>query len=91
MPVLVAGGLEDFGYNIKPVYRYISGLVSGFVAIYLTGLWLDNVDFTILTPILAVPFIAICFTAVASVEISNSINLINGVNGLASSVIALIY
>jgi UDP-GlcNAc:undecaprenyl-phosphate GlcNAc-1-phosphate transferase len=90
MPVLVAGGLEDLGYNIKPVYRYISGLVSGFVAIYLTGLWLDNVDFTILTPILAFPFIAICFTAFASAGISNSINLIDGVNGLASGVIALI-
>ena len=90
MPVLVAGGLEDLGYNIKPVYRYISGLVSGFVAIYLTGLWLDNVDFTILTPILAFPFIAICFTAFASAGISNSINLIDGVNGLASGVITLI-
>ena len=89
-PVLVAGGLEDLGYNIKPVYRYNAALVSGFVAIYLTGLWLDNVDFTILTPILAFPFIAICFTAFASAGISNSINLIDGVNGLASGIITLI-
>ena len=80
----MAGGLEDLGYNIKPVYRFIAGIVSGFIAIYLTGLWLDNVDFTILTPILALPFIAICFTAFASAGISNSINLIDGVNGLAS-------
>lgn len=90
IPVLVAGGLEDLGYSIKPVYRYNAGLVSGFVAIYLTGLWLNNVDFTILKPILVVPFIAICFTAFASAGISNSINLIDGVNGLASGVITLI-
>ena len=90
MPVLVAGGLEDLGYNIKPVYRFNAAIVSGFIAIYLTGLWLDNVDFTILTPILALPFIAICFTAFASAGISNSINLIDGVNGLASGVITLI-
>ena len=90
MPTLVAGGLEDIGYNIKPSYRFYAGLVSGFLAIYLTGLWLDNVDFTILTPILAVPFIAICFTVFASAGISNSINLIDGVNGLASGVIILI-
>ena len=90
MPVLVAGGLEDIGYNIKPSYRFYAGLVSGFIAIYSTGLWLDNVDFQILTPILSIPFIGICFTALASAGISNSINLIDGVNGLASGVITLI-
>ena len=90
MPVLVAGGLEDIGYNIKPSYRFYAGLVSGFLAIYSTGLWLDNVDFTILAPILAFPFIGICFTAFASAGISNSINLIDGVNGLASGVIVII-
>ena len=90
IPVFVAGGLEDLGYNIKPTYRYNAALVSGFIAIYLTGLWLDNVDFTILTPILAFPFIAICFTAFASAGVSNSINLIDGVNGLASGIITLI-
>ena len=47
-------------------------------------------DFTLLTPILALPFIAICFTAFASAGISNSINLIDGVNGLASGVITVI-
>ena len=90
LPVLVAGGLEDLGYNIKPIYRFYSGLVSGFIAIYLTGLWLDDVDFNIFGPILALPSIAICFTAFASAGISNSVNLIDGVNGLASGVIALI-
>ena len=90
MPVLLAGGLEDIGYNIKPSYRFYAGLVSGFLAIYSTGLWLDDVDFEILVPILAVPFIAVCFTAFASAGISNSINLIDGVNGLASGVIMLI-
>ena len=90
IPVLVAGGLEDLGQNIKPVYRLNAGVVSGFIAIYLTGLWLDNVDLEILTPILSVPLIAICFTAFASAGISNSINLIDGVNGLASGVIMLI-
>ena len=90
IPVLMAGGLEDLGYTVKPSYRFIAGIFSGLTAIYLTGLWLDNVDFNILTPVLAVPFIAICFTAFASSGISNSINLIDGVNGLASGVITLI-
>ena len=90
LPVLVAGGFEDFGYNIKPVYRLNAGIISGFVAIYLTDLWLDDVDFTIFKPILALSPIAICFTAFASAGISNSINLIDGVNGLASGIIILI-
>ena len=90
LPVLLAGGLEDLGYNIKPIYRFNAGMISGFIAIYLMGLWLDDVDFTILTPILALSPIAICFTAFASAGVSNSINLIDGVNGLASGVIILI-
>ena len=90
MPVLVAGGLEDLGYNIKPVYRLNAAIVSGFIAIYLTGIWLNNVDSITLAPILELPFIAICFTAFASAGISNSINLIDGANGLASGVIILI-
>jgi UDP-GlcNAc:undecaprenyl-phosphate/decaprenyl-phosphate GlcNAc-1-phosphate transferase len=89
-PVLMAGFLDDLGYNIKPVYRFYAAMGSGFLAIYLTGLWLDNVDFTILTPILALAPIAVCFTAFASAGVSNSINLIDGVNGLASGVIILI-
>ena len=90
IPVLVAGGIEDMGYNVKPAYRFNAALVSGFLAVYLTGVWLDNVDLQILRPILALPFIAICFTAFASAGISNSINLIDGINGLASGVITLI-
>jgi len=90
LPVLVAGGLEDLGYNIKPVVRFYAAIFSGFLATYLTSLWLTDVDFTILTPMLSVPFIAVCFTAFASAGISNSINLIDGVNGLASGVIVII-
>ena len=89
-PVLVVGALEDIGYNITPGNRFYAGLASGFVAVYLTGLWIDDVDFTILTPILSLPFIAICFTVFASAGVSNSINLIDGVNGLASGVIVII-
>ena len=90
IPILVTGCLDDLGYRIKPVYKLISGLVSGFIAIYLTGIWLDNVDLSILTTILALPFFAICFTAFASAGVSNSINLIDGVNGLASGIIIVI-
>jgi UDP-GlcNAc:undecaprenyl-phosphate/decaprenyl-phosphate GlcNAc-1-phosphate transferase len=90
IPVLVAGVAEDMGYNVKPAYRFNAALVSGLLAVSLTGVWLDNVDFTILKPILALPFFAICFTAFASAGISNSINLIDGINGLASGVITVI-
>ena len=80
VPILVVGTFDDIGYNIKPAYKINAGLVSAFLAVYLTGLWLDDVDFIILTPILTLPFIAICFTVFASSGVSNSINLIDGVN-----------
>jgi len=89
LPVFIAGGLEDLGYNIKPTLRLFAAMISGAVAIYLTGVWLDNVDLTILTPILTFPPIAISFTIFSSAGVSNSINLIDGVNGLASGIIAI--
>ncbi len=89
-PVFVAGGLEDLGYGVKANFRLFFAIISGFLAILLTGIWLDDVDLTILKPILAIVPIAVCFTAFASAGISNSINLIDGVNGLSSGVIAII-
>lgn len=90
VPVFLAGAFEDLGFDIKPFYRLLASIVSGFSAIYLTGTWLIDVDLTILTPILMISPLAVCFTAFASAGISNSINLIDGVNGLAGGVIAII-
>jgi len=90
LPVFIAGGLEDLGYGVKANFRLLFAIVSGFLAILLTGIWLDDVDLTILKPMLAIVPIAVCFTAFASAGISNSINLIDGVNGLSSGVIAVI-
>lgn len=90
IPIFIAGFLEDLGYRIRPIYRFNAGFLSAVIAIFLTGLWLDDVDITILTPFLAFPFIAIPFTAFASTGVVNSINLIDGVNGLASGIITVI-
>ena len=86
----LGGLLEDIGFEIRPFIRLMGAITSGFCAIYLTRIWLDDIDLTIMSGVLAYSPIAILFTAFASAGVSNSINLIDGLNGLASGVIILI-
>lgn len=89
-PIFLAGALEDFGYLVRPVLRLIVGLFSGCLAIFLTGVWLTDIDLSFIGILLTYSPIAILFTIFSSCGVSQSINLIDGMNGLASGVILLI-
>lgn len=90
LPIFFVGALEDFGYFIKPSIRLGAGLFSGLLAIYLTKVWLTDVHLSFIGFMLAYSPIAILFTAFASCGVSQSVNLIDGMNGLASGVVILI-
>jgi len=90
LPIFLAGALEDFGYYIRPFIRLLVGLTSGFIAIFLTRVWLTDIDLSFISFLLTYSPLAIVFTAFASCGVSQSINLIDGMNGLASGIILLI-
>ncbi|WP_035556321.1 glycosyltransferase family 4 protein [Hippea sp. KM1] len=89
LPVSIGGFLEDSSIKVSPKIRLILAFLSAFLVILFTGVLLKNLGFA--------PFrhlhyaIAFVFTVFAVAGVVNSINIIDGFNGLASgfSLIAL--
>ena len=86
LPVLIFGLLDDFYFNIPPIYRLFAASISSLIAIVFLETWLVKVDvigFDML--FLYTPF-AIVFTMFATTGVSHAFNLIDGLHGLSLGV-----
>ena len=82
LPVGLAGFLEDISISINPRVRLLAAFLSAFLAILLTGIFLKNLGLPYLS---SLPIVfGIIFTVFAVAGVVNSINIIDGFNGLAS-------
>ena len=82
LPVGLAGFMEDISIPINPRVRLLAAFLSAFFAILLTGVFLKNIG---LPPLNNMPAtLGIAFTVFAVAGVTNSINIIDGFNGLAS-------
>jgi UDP-GlcNAc:undecaprenyl-phosphate GlcNAc-1-phosphate transferase len=80
-PAFFAGFYEDMGSHISPGFRLFIMILGSVIAIIL----LDAIVYD--TGLLRLPkYLAIPFTVFAIVGVTNSINIIDGFNGLASGV-----
>jgi len=86
LPVFIGGLLEDITKKVSPKKRLFLALISGFLLVYLFGIYINKVDLPLLDNILEFTPFAILFTAFAIAGISNAYNIIDGFNGLASTV-----
>jgi UDP-N-acetylmuramyl pentapeptide phosphotransferase/UDP-N-acetylglucosamine-1-phosphate transferase len=87
MPAFAFGLAEDFTKRVSVTLRLLATMASGVLAWWLTGYSLHRVDvwgFDLLLQWL--PF-SVLFTAFAVGGVANSINIIDGLNGLASSMV----
>ncbi len=87
MPAFAFGLAEDFTKRVSVTLRLLATMASGVLAWWLTGYSLTRVDvwgFDLLLQWL--PF-SVLFTAFAVGGVANSINIIDGLNGLASSMV----
>ena len=98
-PLIMAGlfafifGLaEDLTKQVNITTRLFATILAGVVGWAITGISLSRVGINLLDPFLKNQGFSVVFTAVAIGGIANSINMIDGLNGLASSmmVIALV-
>ena len=91
--MVLTGISEDIGKEIKPSLRIVAGFASGFIAVFLTGSWITEIEVPYFDLLLAIPVIAIPLSAFASTTIAHSFNLIDGLNGLCSglSILAFIF
>lgn len=87
LPVLAAGLAEDLGYHISPRSRFLAAIVSAFTAFALLDLWAPRSDVPGLDLLMSLPLIAIFLTIIFSAIFCHAVNLIDGMNGLAATII----
>lgn len=86
MPVFFAGVLEDWGKRVSPRDRLLAGFIAAILAVALLGVWVPRGDMAGVDWLMGFPFFAICLTVTFSAGLCHALNLVDGMNGLASIV-----
>ena len=86
LPVFVAGLLEDWGQRVSPRDRLLAGFMSAILAVALLGVWAPRADIVGIDWLMGFPLFAICLTVTFSAGLCHALNLVDGMNGLASFV-----
>ncbi len=86
LPSFAGGFFEDLTAGVRPRLRILLMLVSTLLALMLLDLRVPRVDLPVIDAMLQIGWIAFALTALALLTITNGINLIDGLNGLAGMV-----
>jgi UDP-N-acetylmuramyl pentapeptide phosphotransferase/UDP-N-acetylglucosamine-1-phosphate transferase len=90
LPVFTMGLIEDLTKRVSPKLRLLASFMSAALAAYLMGHLINQTHIALLDYLLAYSVVAYLLTLFAVAGVINSINLIDGFNGLASMVCLLI-
>jgi len=91
MPAFVFGTAEDLTKRVGVRERLLATMASGVLAWWLTGISLIRIDVWGIDSLLTWMPLSVVFTAFAVGGVSNSINIIDGFNGLASGTLVISY
>ena len=84
LPVFLMGLSEDLHYTIKPKIRLVIASVSASAFIWVQGSLIQSVGLPILDDALSLIVVSTIFTIFCLVALTNALNFIDGINGLAS-------
>ena len=85
-PVFVFGIIEDCTHQVSVPIRLWSAILSGVLACFILKVSLNSIGIGFIDQLLAIPMIAIAFTAFATAGLASSINMLDGLNGLSTTV-----
>ena len=89
--VFLVGFLEDLTSHIRPFYRVLGVCLFGVLGGFQLG-WLDKLNIVLIDPYITEwPLLAASITIFGVVGLTNSFNLIDGLNGLCSGTALIIY
>jgi len=91
LPAFAAGLAEDFTKRVSVRNRLLATMISGLFAWWLTGYSLSHIDIAPIDYFLDYLPLSIAFTAFAVGGVANSINIIDGFNGLAIGTIMICF
>lgn len=89
LPVFLAGIVEDVTKRVSPAQRLFWAMVSGVLACWLLGATVADLGFEWSRALFAFVPAAYLFSAFAMAGMSNAVNMIDGLNGLASGVVCI--
>lgn len=85
MPVFLAGILEDFTGSVSAKLRLVVSLISGCLFCWITGYQITGVGIDAFEPLFAIPVVSFVMTSLAVGAMVNALNIVDGLNGLAST------
>ncbi len=85
-PLFLIGLAEDLFKHIPIKIRLLFMAISAGIAGFLFNAWLLNINIYAFDLLLSLPFFSVLFTCFAVIGIVNSLNFVDGFNGLASVV-----
>ncbi|GLR27029.1 MraY family glycosyltransferase [Limnobacter litoralis] len=89
LPAFFAGLFEDLTKKVSVLARLLATAFSGCLLVMLTGHWVSHVSLPGVDFLLSFYPVGLVFTAFAVAGIANSVNIIDGFNGLAGGVVIL--
>lgn len=91
MPAFFFGLLEDITKRVGVMQRLLATMASGLLAWWITDYSLTRVDIWGVDWLLGLTVVSVVFTTFAVGGVANSINIIDGFNGLASTMSTLAF
>lgn len=89
LPAFVGGLLEDLTKSVRPLHRLLATAVSALLAVWLLGSVLSRTDIPGLDWLVSFTVGGALLTMFAVAGIANSVNIIDGLNGLASMCVVI--
>jgi hypothetical protein len=89
LPVFMAGLVEDLTKRVSVRTRLLSSFVSAALAVWLLHAQLVDVDTPVLDTLMQLPLVATLFTVFAVGGVTHSVNIIDGLNGLAGGAVCI--
>jgi UDP-N-acetylmuramyl pentapeptide phosphotransferase/UDP-N-acetylglucosamine-1-phosphate transferase len=86
VPAFAGGLVEDLTKRVSPLSRLVASFVSAGLAYTLLGAAVTRIDVVGIDALLLVPAVSFVFTCFAVGGVAHAINIIDGLNGLASGV-----
>ncbi len=90
IPAFMAGVVEDLTKRVSVKARLCSIFVSAILAAWLLGAYLPRLDIWGLDTMLTLVPVSLMITAFAVVGVTNSINMVDGFNGVAGIIIVIV-
>jgi len=89
VPVFLAGLIEDLTKSVSIRTRLYASFISASLAVWLLDAKLTDVDVPIVDDLLSMPAVSVAFTVFAVGGVTHSINIIDGLNGLAAGAVSI--